>query len=120
MARDLLRRPPLRASQMRPHRVSMHPGEPRMIVCPGCKRWLKPSNGGLRRHAVAIDGPLGLPDAAECRQSGRRVWFDLTPAEWLASLELATREAAQRHGSRVHRKAAPPVAPPVFRLTAPR
>jgi hypothetical protein len=116
MARDLLRRPPLRVSMLPPHKVSMHPGEPRMIVCPGCDRWLKPSNGGLRRHTVSIDSPLPPFGARECRQSGRRIWFDLTPAEWRAHLDVAIRDAALRRSVPVQRKAMLPVPPPVFRL----
>ncbi|MBO0804571.1 MAG: hypothetical protein J2P25_16045 [Nocardiopsaceae bacterium] len=114
MPRDLMRRPPLRVSALPPNQVSMYPGEPRMVLCPGCQRWLKPHDGGLRRHMVAADG------RDMCAESGRRVWFDLTAAEWLISLDVAAREAGQRRGSRIRRKASPPVAPPVFRLAGAR
>ena len=110
MPRDLLGRPPLRASELPPNRVSLHPGEPRAIQCPGCGRWQKPHDGGLRRHTVDADGD------SLCPQVGRRVWFDLTPAQWRARLDVAAREAALRRGSRVRRSGHPPVAPPVFRL----
>lgn len=115
MARDLLRRPPLRVSEMPPHEVSMYPGEPKMIVCPGCHRWLRPSNGGLRRHPVDADIP-----ARTCPETGRRVWFDLDSAEWLLRMELGTRDAALRRSAPVQRKAALEVPPPVFRLAGAR
>lgn len=114
MARDLLRRPPLRASELSADFVSMHPGEARAIRCPGCQRWQKPRDGGLRRHAVDADS------AEICPESGRRVFFDLTPAEWRIRYEIAAREAALRRGSHPRRSGRPPVPPPVFRLaTAP-
>jgi hypothetical protein len=114
MPRDLLGRPPLRASELPPNRVRLYPGEPGTIQCPGCGRWMKPHDGGLRRHAIDADSDT------LCSQAGRRVWFDLTPAQWRARLDAATREAALRHSGRVHRSARPPVAPPVFRLATAR
>jgi hypothetical protein len=114
MARDLLRRPPLRVSTLPPNKVSMHPGEPRMIVCPGCGRWVRPSDGGLRRHAVAAGS------ARVCPESGRRVWFDIGPARWMADLRLGIADAAARRSVRVQRKAMPPVPPPVCRMAAAR
>lgn len=110
MARDLLGRPPLRVSELPPNLVSLHPGEPRLVQCPGCGRWQKPHDGGLRRHTT------GLDRGQVCPESGRRVWFDLTAAQWRAALEIAARDAARRRGSRVAQKASPPVPPPVFRL----
>ena len=110
MPRDLLGRPPLRASELPPNQVSLYPGEARAIVCPGCGRWQKPANGGLRRHALDADSTRACPE------TGRRVWFDLAPAQWQALLTVAVRDAALRRSSRVHRGARPPVAPPVFRI----
>lgn len=85
MARDLLGRPPLKVSELPPGQVRLFPGEPRAVVCPGCSRWLVPHDGGLRRHAVSINSQR------QCGESGRRVWFDLAPAEWQARLESARR-----------------------------
>jgi hypothetical protein len=110
MARDLQHRPPLRVSELPPDQVTMYRGEARTIRCPGCHRWLKPANGGLRRHVVDIDSDR------VCPQSGRRIWFDVEPAEWLADLRIATRDAAARRSARVQRKAMLPVPPPVFKL----
>lgn len=114
MARDLLGRPPLRVSELPPNLVSLPPGEPRLIQCPGCSRWQKPHDGGLRRHTTDID------TSQVCPESGRRVWFDLTPAEWLARVDVAGREAALRRAIPVRRKTSPPPPPPVFRLAASR
>jgi len=108
MARDLLRRPTLRASELPPNRVSLQPGK--AIVCPGCRRWQAPHDGGLRRHTVDVDSETACPE------TGRRVWFDLTVAEWRARLDAAVRDAALRRGGRVSRNGRPPVAPPVFRI----
>jgi hypothetical protein len=93
MPRDLLNRPPLRASELPPNRVSLYPGEPRAVMCPGCGRWQLPHDGGLRRHTIDIDS------TSTCPQTGRRVWFDLTPAQQAARLEVAARQAATRHSS---------------------
>jgi hypothetical protein len=90
MPRDLLGRPPLRASELPPGQVRLFPGEPRAVVCPGCGRWQVPHDGGLRRHAAGIDG------GPDCPGSGRRVWFDLAPARWLAEVTAASREAGLR------------------------
>jgi hypothetical protein len=103
MSRDLLDRPPLRASELPPNRVSLYPGEPRAIQCPGCGRWQKPHDGGLRSHTIDADSRF------VCPQTGRRVWFDLTPTQWRARLEVAARETAQRCGTRVHRSGRPPL-----------
>jgi hypothetical protein len=110
MARDLLRRLPLRASELPPHWLMLRPGEPRLILCPSCRRWLRPHDGGLRRHTIDTDSDR------VCSETGRRVFFDLTPAEWRARLDLAIRDAALRRTVPVQRKAMPPVLPPVFRL----
>jgi len=100
MSRDTRdQRPPLRASELAPSQVMLYP-EVRAVVCPGCGRWQVPSHGRIRRHGA-------------CPQRGRAVWFDLTTAEWLASLRIALREAASRRGSRVHRVGHPPVPPPL-------
>jgi hypothetical protein len=112
MPRDLLRRPPLRASELPPNRVSLYPGGVRAIVCPGCNRWQVPQNGGLRRHTVEVDTETA------CSETGRRVWFDLSFVAWRALLEAAARDAARRRGDRVHRSGCPPAAPPLFRITA--
>jgi len=85
MSRDLLGRPPLRASELPPNRVMLYPREPRAIVCPGCGRWQMPHDGGLRRHTIDIDS------MQTCPQTGRRVWFDLTAAQWQARLQVACR-----------------------------
>lgn len=114
MARDLLGRPPLRVSELPPNQVSLHLGEPRLIQCPGCSRWQKPHDGGLRRHTIGIDS------SKVCPESGRRVWFDLTSAEWLVRMDVAEREVALRRAIPVQRSTAPPPAPPVFRLAASR
>jgi hypothetical protein len=114
MARDLLCRPALQVSALPPNKISMHPGEPRTIVCPGCDRWVRPSNGGLRRHTVAADS------TQVCPESGRRVWFDIEPARWITDLRLGIADAATRRSASVQRKAMPPVPPPVCRMAAAR
>jgi hypothetical protein len=115
MARDLLGRAPLRASELPPGQVRLYPGEAWAVVCPGCRRWQVPHDGGLRHHTVGIDS------MTTCLEVGRRVWFDLTPAQWAARLEVAVRDAQSRHGSRArHRDAHPPVMPPLFRIAAAR
>ncbi len=109
MPRDLLGRPPLRVSELPPGLVRLFPGEPRAVVCPECGRWQMPRDGGIRRHAVSIDG------GRECPSTGRRVWFDLTSAQWLAALGVAARDAARRRGTRVRRTARAPVPLPLHR-----
>lgn len=89
MSRDLLGRPPLRVSELPPGLVMLYAGEPRAVACPGCGRWMVPRDGGLRRHAA---DPAG---GDVCAQSGRRVWFDLSPAQWQENL-AAARNAARR------------------------
>jgi hypothetical protein len=112
MPRDLLGRPPLRASELPPGQVRLFPGEPRAVVCPACGRWQVPRDGGLRRHFVGIDA------GQECGGSGLRVWFDLVPGEWLARLRAASREAAARRGGRVVRSGRPSPRPAASRLWA--
>jgi hypothetical protein len=114
MPRDLLGRPPLRASELPPGQVRLFPGEPRAVVCPGCGRWQVPHDGGIRRHCVGIDS------GQECRGSGLRVWFDLAAGEWLARLQAASREAASRRSSRVVRSGKPSPLPAASRLWAAR
>lgn len=95
-------RPPLRASELPPGQVRLYLREARAVVCPGCGRWQVPYHGRIRRHGA-------------CPQRGRAVWFDLTPAEWLARLQVAAREAASRRASRVRRTARLPAPPPLHR-----
>jgi hypothetical protein len=114
MARDPLRRSPLRASELPPDCVSIPLQGARTIRCPGCLRWLKPANGGFRRHTVDIDSD------AVCPESGRRVWFDVESSRWIAGLDVAVRDAALRRGAHVQRKAMLPVPTPVYRLAGSR
>ncbi len=79
-------RPPLRASELPPNHVMLRPLEPRALVCPGCGCWQVPRAGHLRRH-----GDDRRHGDRRCPESGRAVWFDLTPGEWLARLEAARR-----------------------------
>jgi hypothetical protein len=51
-----------------------------------------------------------------CPESGRRVWFDLDPLEWLAAMNVAVPDAALRRSAPVYRKAELETPPPVFRL----
>lgn len=110
MPRDLLRRPALRASELPPNRVSLYPGQPGAIMCPGCNRWQVPHDGGLRRHTVDVYSETA------CSETGRRVWFDLSFVVWRILLEAAVRDAALRRSDRVHHSGCPPVAPPLFRI----
>lgn len=112
MARDLLKRPPLRVSEMPPAAVRLYPGEARAVACPECGRWQVPHDGGLRYHTIGVDSTTA------CVGIGRRVWFDLTCVEWQARLRVAVREAAGRRSNRVRRVGRPPTAVPVFRLAA--
>jgi hypothetical protein len=103
-------RPPLAASTLTPNLLMLSPGSRPVLTCPDCGTWRVPIRGMLPAHRAA-DG------VTRCGGSGQRVVIDLTPAQWRARLDVAVREAGLRRGSRVHRGARPPVAPPVFRIT---
>ena len=102
-------RPPLAASELAPSLIMLTPGTRAVVACPDCGTWRVPRRGMLPAHRAA-DG------ITRCPGSGQRVRIDLTAAEWRARLDAAVREAGLRRGSRVHRGARPPVAPPVFRI----
>ncbi len=102
-------RPPLAASMLTPNLLMLAPDARPVLACPDCGTWRVPRRGMLPAHRAA-DG------VTRCGGSGQRVVIDLTPAEWRARLDAAVREADVRRGSRVHRGARPPVAPPVFRI----
>jgi hypothetical protein len=87
----------------------LSPGCRPLVACPDCGTWWVPRRGMLPAHRAA-DG------VTRCGGSGQRVVIDLTPVEWRARLDAAVREAGIRRGSRVHRGARPPSAPPVFRI----
>ena len=103
-------RPVLLASDLTPNSLMLHPGSRPVLACPDCGTWRIPRRGMLPAHRAA-DG------VSRCAGSGQRVRIDLTAADWQARLRTAVREAGLRRGSRVHRGARPPVAPPVFRIT---
>jgi hypothetical protein len=112
MSRDTRdRRPPLRASELPPTHVMLALGEPRAVVCPGCGSWQVPRAGHLRRH-----GDDRRHGDRWCPQSGRAVWFDLTPYEWQASLAIASRDGRYRRPTRVRGVVALPTPPPVHRV----
>jgi len=102
-------RPVLAASELAPSLIMLTPGTLAVVTCPDCGTWRVPGRGILPAHRAA-DG------ITRCAGSGQRVRIDLTAAEWRARLDAAVREARLRRGSRVHRGACPPVAPPVFRI----
>ena len=101
--------PVLAVSELAPNLLMLCPGARPALACPDCGTWRVPSRGMLPAHR-ATDG------ITRCPGSGQRVRIDLTAAEWRARLDAAVREAGLRRGSRVHRGARPPVAPPVFRI----
>jgi hypothetical protein len=104
-------RPPVAASTLPPNALLLAPGSRPVVTCPDCGTWRM-----LRRGMVPAHRAAG--EVSRCPGSGQRLIMDLTVAEWRARLDAAARDAALRRGSRVHRSGAPPVTPPVFRLTA--
>ena len=102
-------RPPILTSEIFPNLLMLAPNVRPVMSCPDCGTWRVPRRGMLPAHRAA-DG------VARCPGSGQRVVIDLTPPQWQARLDAAVREAGLRRGSRVHRGARPPVAPPVFRI----
>lgn len=98
------RRPPLRASELPPSQVMLYPGV-RAVVCPGCGCWQVPKHGHFRRHDLPpeeLGRSVSLDRDEHCPETGRAVWFDVSPAQLQASLRVAERDAARRHGTRVH------------------
>jgi hypothetical protein len=112
MSRDTRdRRPPLRASELLPSQVMVY-SQWRAVACPGCGRWQVPHHGRIRRHG--LDGREWFyEELRRCPGSGRRVWFDLTSAQWLAGLRVAALDAASIRRGRVHGSGRAPVIPPV-------
>ena len=102
-------RPPILTSEIFPNLLMLAPNVRPVLSCPDCGTWRVPQRGMLPAHRAA-DG------ITRCPGSGQRVRIDLTTAEWRARLDAAVHEAGLRRGSRVHRGARPPVAPPVFRI----
>lgn len=102
-------RPVLAVSELSPNLLMLTPGSRPVLACPDCGTWRMPRRGMLPAHRTA-------DEVTRCPGSGQRIRVDLTPTEWRARLDAAAREAGLRHGSRVHRDAHPPVAPPVFRI----
>jgi hypothetical protein len=102
-------RPVLLASALPACDVEVRPGERPSIVCPVCHTWRLVREGRIFPHPG--------PDGRRCAESARRFALDLPLARLERDQRAAVAHAAQRRGNRVHRKPAPPVAPPVFRLT---
>ena len=107
MRKDI--RPVLLASTLPACDVEVRPGERPVVVCPVCGTWRLVREGRIFPHP-------GL-DGRRCAESARRFALDVSLARLEADQRAAVAHAAQRRGSRVHCKPAPPVAPPVFRLT---
>jgi hypothetical protein len=104
-------RPMLAASELTPNLLMLFPGSRPVLACPGCGTWRV-----LRRSMVPAH--RSADEVSRCPGSGQRVVVDLSPAEWLARLQAAVRETAQRRPSRVYRGACTPVTPPVYRIVS--
>ncbi|MEQ7008498.1 hypothetical protein ABN028_20190 [Actinopolymorpha sp. B17G11] len=109
------RRPVLRASNLNPNLISLHPGERPSAACPDCGRWRILRRGMLSAHR-------GTDGASRCPGSGQRIAVDVTPAQWLVQLQVAARHALQLHAPysrlRTRPKPHPPVPLPPFRMPA--
>jgi hypothetical protein len=77
-------RPAVALSELPPDRVNLRPGETLAVACPVCGRWRRVKRHMLWPHR-ANDG------VTRCPGSGQKVLVDLTPGQWLASLEAARR-----------------------------
>ncbi|MFI6391507.1 hypothetical protein [Nonomuraea sp. NPDC050540] len=99
------------ASTLPPNDLNLHPGERLTMVCPDCRSWRVIRRGMIWPHR-ADDG------MTRCPGSGTRLVVDLTSVEWQSAMVVAVRQAATRHGSRTHRKPAPPTPQPLHRIAA--
>jgi hypothetical protein len=106
-------RPVLVASELPPNLLMLYPGARPVLACPGCGTWRVPRRGMLPAHRAE-------DDVRRCPGSGQRVRINLTPAQWLAGLQVAAREVAGRRATRVHLTPQPVPAPPVFHIAAAR
>jgi hypothetical protein len=110
-------RPALLASTIRPDLLNLRPGERPSMVCPACRRWQL-----LYRSMIAAHHP---DDGPRCSGSGQRLLRDLSPDQWLTQLyrwqhrqrRRRVADPDRRHSTRVHLSPAPPVPPPVCRIT---
>ncbi|MGP3950978.1 hypothetical protein [Streptomyces sp. 7N604] len=110
-------RPALKASEIRPNRITLYPGEPITVVCGDCSTWRR-----LRRKMIT---PHRLKDRghgarkARCPGSGQRITIDLTSEAWqtafAAHLEAA-KDASKRRGTKVVRKPQPAPTPAVSQM----
>lgn len=82
------RRPAVALSELPPDQVNLRPGEVLAVACPICGRWRRIKRRMIWPHR-AHDG------VTRCPGSGQKVLVDLTPGQWLASLETARRQARQ-------------------------
>jgi hypothetical protein len=109
------RQPVLLASSLNPNRLSLHAGERPSAACPDCGRWRILRRGMLGPHR-ADDG------VSRCPGSGQRIVLDVTSAQWMVHLRLASRDAASVRapysGLRTRPKPQPPIATPPFRMPA--
>ncbi|MFF0094639.1 hypothetical protein ACFYSF_32435 [Streptomyces canus] len=118
-------RTPLKASEIRPDLINLRCGE-RSVVCPDCKTWRIVRDRMITAHRTEPHSGQPRHRRAEnrvprCPGSGQRIWFDITPEQWLAKYErLADRQQGQgvdagaRHATRV--KMTNVVAPPASKV----
>jgi len=115
-------RAPLAVSTLPVNELELRPGTI-SLICPDCRTWC-PVTGYQGRTPKLVphdDAPTGTPRRRRCDDgSNRRVLFDVPIAKWGEQFFEASRDAAQRRGTRVTREAPPrPPAPPVHRVAPP-
>ncbi|MEW1639280.1 hypothetical protein AB0469_35150 [Streptomyces sp. NPDC093801] len=114
-------RAPLQASTVRPDLMNLRDGETRTIVCPDCSTW-RPIQDRMviahraEPHSGQSQHRRSEPDRRpRCAGSGQRIWFDITPDQWLARYEKLTNRRqneamnpGSRHTTRVKRLGSSP------------
>ncbi|MFD5510750.1 hypothetical protein ACFWIB_23680 [Streptomyces sp. NPDC127051] len=114
-------RAPLQASIVRPDLINLRDGEKRTIVCPDCSTWRPIRDRMVIAHRAEPHSGRPYHRRSEpdrtprCAGSGQRIWFDITPDQWLARYEkLANRRQNEamnpgsRHTTRVKRLGSSP------------
>lgn len=85
------RKPPILVSERPPNTVDLQEGRVAMLACPHCGRWRAVRDRKLTPHHLPGTGTTQCPD------SRRKVFLDITPAQFALAYRVAVRDAELRH-----------------------
>lgn len=108
------RRPPMKASALRPDQITLLEGESPKAKCPDCRARRILKRGMVPKHYLSNE--QGDVTSVPCSGGGQRIELDLTPEQWGEAMFEASTDANQYRSKPVRKKPTLPAPTPVHQM----